>query len=103
MAERLQQIHKMLEKEPNDTFLLYGLGMEYKKAGEWDKALESFNRVTQLDPMYCYAYHQRGLVYEAQGNFPAAKQAYQEGMAAAEKKGDLHAREEIAGALAMIE
>jgi Tfp pilus assembly protein PilF len=103
MSDQMRQIQKMLEKEPNDTFLLYGLGMEYKKANELDKALESFRRVTQIDPGYCYAYHQRGLVHEARGDIPAARQAYIEGMAAAEKKGDAHAHEEIAAALAMIE
>jgi len=102
MANRLEQLQKMLEREPNDTFLLYGLALEYKKANEFDRALELLSRVTQIDPGYCYAYHQRGLVHEMRGDIPAAKQAYQEGIAAATKKGDAHAREEIAAALAML-
>jgi len=93
----------MLEREPNDTFLLYGLALEHKKAGQFDEALRGLQRVTEIDPGYCYAYHQRGLIHEARGDAPAAKQAYQAGIAAATKKGDAHAREEIAAALAMLE
>jgi Tfp pilus assembly protein PilF len=103
MPSRLEQLQKMLEREPNDTFLLYGLALEYKKGNELDRALELLKQVTQIDPGYCYAYHQRGLVHEMLGDIPAARQAYQEGIAAAVKKGDAHAREEIAAALAMIE
>jgi tetratricopeptide (TPR) repeat protein len=103
MSTRMQQLQKMLEREPNDTFLLYGLALEHKKASEFDKALEYLARVTQLDEGYCYAYHQRGLIHEIRGDIPAARQAYQDGIAAAVKKGDAHAREEIAAALSMIE
>jgi tetratricopeptide (TPR) repeat protein len=99
---RLEQLQKLLEREPNDTFLLYGIALEHKKANEPDKALEYLARVTQLDPGYCYAYHQRGLIHEMRGDAAAARQAYEEGIAAATKKGDSHAREEIAAALAML-
>ena len=102
-SDRLQKLEQMLQREPNDTFLVYGLAMEYKKLAQPDKALEMFNRVIQLDPGYCYAYHQKGLVYESQGDAAAARQSYRDGIAAAEKTGDAHAREEIAAALAMLE
>ena len=100
---RLEQLQKMLEREPNDTFLLYGLALEHKKAGRFDEALGGLQRVTEIDPGYCYAYHQRGLIHEARGDVAAAKQAYEEGIAAATKKGDAHARDEITAALAMLE
>ena len=103
MSDRLQKLQQMLQREPNDTFLVYGLAMEYKKLGQTDRAIEHFNRVIQLDEGYCYAYHQRGLVYEDIGDVAAAKASYREGISAAEKKGDAHAREEIAAALAMLE
>ena len=99
---RLEQLQKLLEREPNDTFLLYGIALEYKKAGVFEEALNFLSSVTELDPGYCYAYHQRGLIHEARGDIPAAKKAYQDGIAAATKKGDAHAREEIAAALAML-
>src|SRR5688572_4705288 len=67
-AGRLQQLQKMLEAAPDDTFLLYGIGMEYKKAGDPERAVEHFNRVLQIDPGYCYAYYQRGQTAETTGD-----------------------------------
>src|SRR3954447_20350682 len=66
-SEKLQQLFKLLEREPNDTFLLYGVGMEYKKLGAPDKAIEHFDRVLKTDPNYCYAYYQKGQVLEQSG------------------------------------
>ena len=103
VSERLEKLQKMLEREPNDTFLLYGIAMEHKKANDAAAALDFLDRVTRLDPGYCYAYHQKGLLHESQGDADAAKQAYREGILAAIKKGDDHARGEIEAALSMID
>ncbi len=103
MSERLEKLQQMLAKEPNDTFLLYGIAMEHKKLNDPTAALEFLDRVTRLDGSYCYAYHQKGLVHELQGNTDAAKAAYREGIQAAMKKGDDHARGEIEAALSMID
>jgi Tfp pilus assembly protein PilF len=100
---RLQQLQKMLVREPNDTFLLYGLALEYKKLNDPSAAIEHLNRVIQLDPGYCYAYHQRGLIQESLGETESAKRSYRQGIEAATKKGDAHARGEIEGALSMLE
>ena len=103
MTDKLPKLEAMLEKQPNDPFLLYGIAMEHKKLNDPAAALEFFDRVTSLDPGYCYAYHQKGLVHESQGDSDAAKQAYRDGIQAAIKKGDDHARGEIEAALSMIE
>ena len=58
--------------------------------------------VIQLDPGYCYAYHQKGLAHENTGDTDAARQAYREGISAATRKGDLHAKGEIEAALEML-
>jgi Flp pilus assembly protein TadD len=100
---RLQQLQKMLEREPNDTFLLYGLALEHKKLNDPSAAIEHLNRVIQLDPGYCYAYHQRGLILESLGETESAKRSYRQGIEAAIKKGDDHARGEMEGALSMLE
>ncbi len=102
VSPRMSKLQAMLQKQPNDTFLLYGLAMEYKKAGDPASAVEHFDRVIALDPGYCYAYHQKGQTFEASGNREAARQAYRDGIAAATTKGDLHAREEITAALEML-
>ena len=101
--DRLAKLQQMLAREPNDTFLLYGIALEHKKLNEPAKAVEFFDRVIALDPGYCYAYHQKGLVFESSGDLDAAKASYRGGIEAARKKGDAHAQGEIEAALAMIE
>ena len=102
-SDKLQKLQQMLGKQPRDAFLLYGLGMEYKKLEDYPRAIEHFDRVIAVDPNYCYAYFQRGQVYELLGQSEAAKQSYRAGIAAAERAGDAHAKEELQAALDMIE
>jgi Tfp pilus assembly protein PilF len=102
-SDRLQKLQTMLERQPNDTFLLYGIAMEHKKLGDAPLALEFLERVLELDPNYCYAYHQRGLIHESQGDLDAARKAYEQGVQASTRAGDLHAKGEIEAALALLE
>jgi tetratricopeptide (TPR) repeat protein len=102
-SDRLTKLQRMLERTPNDPFLLYGIGLEYKKAGDAEQAIEFLNRVIGVDSGYCYAYHQRGLVYESLGDIELAKKSYRDGIEAATRTGDAHAQGEIEGALQMIE
>jgi tetratricopeptide (TPR) repeat protein len=101
-SERLEKLQKMLERDPQDTFLLYGIALEHKKLGAAKQAIEYLDRVIAADPGYCYAYHQKGLAYESTGDMEAAKSAYRAGIDAATKKGDEHARSEIQAALDML-
>lgn len=101
--DRLHQLQAMLQKSPNDTFLLYGLAMEYKKMEQPKNALEYLQRVIEVDPLYCYAYFQQGQVHENLDETQAARRAYQQGIDAATRKGDTHARQELEGALSMLE
>lgn len=101
-SDRMKQLLVMLEREPNDVFLLYGLAMENKKAGNAGEALALFDRVTSADPGYCYAYHQKGLIHETLDDVESARGAYRAGVDAAIRKGDQHARQEIEAALMML-
>jgi tetratricopeptide (TPR) repeat protein len=103
VSERLEKLIQMLEREPNDTFLIYGLALEHKKLGDSARAIELLDRVIQLDPGYCYAYFQKGAVLESTGDNDAARSVYLAGIDAAKQKGDAHAQSEIEGALSMME
>ncbi len=103
MSTRLEQLQKMLEREPNDTFLLYGLAMEHKKAGNKDLALKLLEKVVELDPGHGYALFQAGQIHETSGDVEAARKAYEGGIIAANKSGDAHARSELEGALSNLE
>ena len=92
----------MLEKQPNDPFLLYGMALEHKKLNDHAKSIEYLDRCIAADANYCYAYFQRGQVCEMKGDIDAARQSYEEGIAAAKRTGDAHAQGEIEGALQML-
>jgi Flp pilus assembly protein TadD len=102
MTDRMRQLQRMLEQQPDDAFLLYGMAMEHKKEGDAAAALEYLGRVTLKDPNHSYAYYQRGLVHESQGDTEAARRSYREGIEAADRSGDAHARGELEAALDML-
>ena len=99
----MEQLQKMLQRQPDDPFLLYGMAMEHKKAGDLPAALQWLERVVRNDPNYCYAYYQRGQIHEMAGDTDAARKAYRDGIEAAGRSGDAHARSELEAALSMVE
>jgi Tfp pilus assembly protein PilF len=99
VSPRMRQLQTMLERQPDDAFLLYGMAMEFKKAGDSAKALEYFAKVIQRDPNYCYAYYQQSQVHESLGDADAARRSLRQGLEAADRTGDSHARSEIEAAL----
>jgi Tfp pilus assembly protein PilF len=101
-TDRLQKLQQMLEKDPADPFLHFAVGMEHKKARNTADAIAAFTQTLEKDPGYCVAYHQAALTYEDAGDIESAKRTYHDGIAAARKKGDHHAAEEMEAALSMI-
>ncbi len=102
MSERLQKLHALLERDPNDPFVLYGIALEHKKAGDAKSAIQFLDRTIAADSGYCYAYYQKGQVQESLGEADAARETYEHGIAAAQLKGDAHAASEIESALSMM-
>lgn len=102
-VDRLSKLQKMLDRQPGDPFTLYAIGLEHKKAGRAEQAIEFLDRCIQFDPGYCYAFFQKGQILESTGDIESAKAAYRQGINAATLKGDNHARSELEGALQMIE
>lgn len=99
---RLDQIRKMLESEPDDVFLNFGLAVEYAKQGQVDEALAQFDRLHQIDANYVPAYFQRGNILLAHGRTEDAKAALMEGIRVAQRTGDLHAAGEMQEVLATL-
>ena len=103
MSERLQKLEQMLQRTPQDPFLLYGIALEHKNAGDPIRAIEFLDRTLAADAGYCYAYFQKGQVQETLGQAAEAKATYRAGVDAAKKAGDAHAQSEIEGALSMLD
>ena len=101
-SDKLDKLQQLLARQPGDAFLLYGIAMEYRKLRDFERAVDFFNRTIEVDPAYCYAYFHRGQTHELAGDAAAARQSYRDGIAAAERAGDAHAKEELQAALEML-
>jgi tetratricopeptide (TPR) repeat protein len=95
MSDRLSKLESMLEKNPRDPFLHYGIGMERKKLRQFAQAIEAFQAAIAVDPGYAYAYYQIGQTLELAGDPAGAKQAYEAGVESARRAGDRHAQSEL--------
>jgi tetratricopeptide (TPR) repeat protein len=92
----------MVAQNPNDSFLRYGLAMEYKNAGELQAAIQAFQELMAVNPDYSAAYFHGGQVLEKLGRLDEARDLYTQGIDVTTRKGDLHTRSEIQAALDML-
>jgi tetratricopeptide (TPR) repeat protein len=61
---RIAALKQLLEQEPNDTMLLFGLGNDSYELGQLAAAVEYFERALQVDPEYAAVYVRLAWVYE---------------------------------------
>jgi tetratricopeptide (TPR) repeat protein len=99
---RVEVLKSMLERNPSDSFARYGLAMEYKNAGDWESAIREFRAIMAANPDYHAAYFHGGLTLERIGREEEARAMYREGVDAATRAGDAHARAEMQGALDLL-
>ncbi len=102
-ANRLETIKRMLEEDPNNSFLRYGLAMEHRNAGELEAAAAEFRKVIAANPDYVAAYFHGGQVLERLARVEEARALYQSGIEASLRTGDAHARSELEAALSLLD
>jgi tetratricopeptide (TPR) repeat protein len=101
-TSRLKTLKSLVEQNPSDSFVRYGLAMEYKNAGELAAAIREFEALIAANPDYPAAYFHGGQSLEKLGRLDEARAMYTAGMDAATRKGDLHTRDELQGALDLL-
>jgi Tfp pilus assembly protein PilF len=100
---RKEQIQELLELDPNDSFLRYGLAMEQAGEGDDATAAKTLAALIAIDANYVPAYVQAGRALIRLGDDDAAREVLKQGIATATRQGDDHAAGEMAGFLAEIE
>jgi tetratricopeptide (TPR) repeat protein len=95
----IDSLLKLLQAEPNDPFLLYGVAQEHAKLGHTDKALEFYDKCLAVDPNYCYAYFHKARALQDAGRDSEAAAVARDGLAAAKRAQDGHAASELSGLL----
>ena len=99
---RLEALRSMVAQDPHNSFLRYGLAMEYRNAGDLSAAMAEFRTLREADPEYSAAYFHGGQTLERLGRIEEARQWYQQGIEVTTRKGDLHTRGEIQTALELL-
>ena len=89
-------LEKMLAKGVDNSLLRFGLGKGYLDAGDASKAAEHLQRCVEHDPQYSAAWKLLGKAQQSTGNLDGARNAWQQGIEAAQAKGDKQAEKEMA-------
>lgn len=86
MPDRLSRLAAMLEADPNDAFVLYGLAQEHARQGTADghaRAVGYYDRCIAADPAYHYAYYHKAVSQIALDDNAGAAATLRAGLAAA--------------------
>ena len=102
-STRLDILKSLVEQDPTGTFARYGLAMEYRNSGDLEAAMGEFRALMAANPDYSPAYFHGGQTLERMGRPGEARAVYLQGIEAAARGGDQHARSEMQGALDMLE
>ncbi len=98
----IEQLETLLEREPDDVFLNFGLAMALASAGRIDEAAGRFDRVLSLDSRYVPAYFQKARMLAERGDPDAARTELERGITVARETGDEHALREMSEYLEML-
>jgi tetratricopeptide (TPR) repeat protein len=96
---RIEILEQLLEQNPANVFVRYGLAMEHIKAGDLARAVADFEAILASDPSYAAAYFHGGQTLEKLGRLDDARDYYHRGIAAVS---DAHARSELQAALDIL-
>ena len=86
-TSRIDIFKQMLESDPANTSILFGLAKEYEKADATAEVIETLNRYLAAADDQGNAYGMLARAYEKAGRRDEAKAAYQRGMEVAGKHG----------------
>jgi thioredoxin-like negative regulator of GroEL len=106
MSEQKKSRRQMLEefvlRKPDDAFSRYGLAMECMNNGDPAAADEHFRALLRRNSEYIPAYLMYAQLLVRESRPAEARTVLSSGIAAAERKGDQHARSEMEGLLSEI-
>jgi predicted Zn-dependent protease len=92
----IANLQKLIGTPRDGALLRFSLGSEYLKGGDAHNAQLQFAEAVARDPAYSAAWKLLGRALAEDGQPQAALAAWRQGIAVAEKKGDLQAAREMA-------
>jgi Flp pilus assembly protein TadD len=78
-AKRVEVKQEVDKEHPHTYEILtqFNLGVQFYQQQNYSKAIQSYQKVIQLDPTYVEAYNNLGITYQELGDFDKAFEAYQ--------------------------
>jgi tetratricopeptide (TPR) repeat protein len=94
---RLEQLIKFYEEDPNDPFIVYGLALEYQKS-DIKKSEQLFDTLLTNFQEYLPSYYHAAKLKATLGNGELALSIYKKGIALAKKQKDATTERELLAA-----
>ena len=96
--DKIKKLQEYLGRQPEDTFLMHALALEYVKVDDLQAAKGWFECVLTIDPGYTGTYYHLAKLLETIGAREDAIRIYEQGMEACTAAGDQHAYRELQSA-----
>jgi tetratricopeptide (TPR) repeat protein len=103
-TSRLDKLQRLLQLDPNDAFVLYGIAQEHAKGGAdgQERAVEYYDRCIAADPNYCYAYYHKAVTLQGLSRRDEARASAAAGLDVAKAANDLKAVSELSSLLNVL-
>jgi Tfp pilus assembly protein PilF len=95
MTPAIENFENMLATGKDNALLRFSLGNAYLGAGDATRAVTHLRKAVEHDPKYSAAWKLLGRALNEAGDAKAALEAYRQGIAVAEAKGDVQAAKEM--------
>ncbi len=103
MSDRLKSLLELYSKDPNDSFVAYGIALEHISEGKYEQAEKYLTSLMERDPDYVPAYMQLARVKENLNKIEEAKEVYRNGIKVAKKNNELRTATEMEEFLSELE
>ena len=100
---RLEKLKEMLEQDPTDTFVRYGLAMEYRGEEQHEEATRLFDGLIADTPSHVPSYFMKAQMLADMEQVAEARSTLELGIAQAKAQDNLHAAGEMSELLASLE
>ncbi len=95
--DRIRQLEKFIQEDPNDAFSKYALALEYLHTNK-SKSAELFDNLLENHPDYIGTYYHAAALHSDLGNTDRAESIYTTGIDRAESLNESHALRELKSA-----
>lgn len=94
-TSRADMFRKLLQRDSDNPMVLYSLGTELFKQGEFPEARDHLQRAVRNKPDYSVAYRMLGRAHYELNEDEEARRVFTQGREVAERNGDLQTVKEI--------